>query len=288
MIDQESASNTDQPAQFPKPSRLARAIEYTKSYLEKCCAENNQESSSDKAARRTANATNWIAVFTFVTIGVGTAQYFALKRADETTRESFTAVQRPFIVPLELRITPMTDIRKKITHWLFQASIRNSGNTPAKDLVVFTTFAETPLAVDDGGLKLPDVPLIDPAVQLDRGLGTPAFVGPQVTIPIGQIGGAGIPLSHIQEIVSGKLLAYVTGAIRYKDRFKETEPHITKFCYRIGVSRDDKGILTPAYGLCRHWNCADDECDGDKARYRAELSEAYRKVGKGPEPVFMQ
>lgn len=235
--------------------------------------------------------TKWLVVWTAL-LFVGTLiSAGILWETDDTQRESFTAVQRPFIIPLELKITPTTDIRKKIVQWFFQPSIKNSGNTPTKDLMFYSTFAEAPRTpvANAGeafqGVQMPDVPWTDPDNAIDRGFGRRSFLGPQVTAPIG---GIGIPISHIQEMASGALRGYVSGSIRYKDRFRKTEPHVTKFCFQIGVSRNDKGLLIPSYGLCQHWNCVDEECEDDKKRYREELTEAYRKVGKEPDPVFMQ
>src|SRR5207253_2082305 len=89
-------------------------------------AQKQKESSEDRASRRTANATMAIAVFTAVTVIVGTLQWIALSSTDDKiarqaedirgqldqmkvtsdltresnriNREAFTAVQRAFIV----------------------------------------------------------------------------------------------------------------------------------------------------------------------------------------------
>jgi hypothetical protein len=72
---EEGASDTEQPPNPPEPSRFTRAVDYVKSYREHRRTAYQKETPADRATRRTAVATIWIAAFTFVTIGVGISQF---------------------------------------------------------------------------------------------------------------------------------------------------------------------------------------------------------------------
>src|SRR5580704_11059796 len=60
----------------------------------------------DTREYRIARSVKWatwvVALVTAINVIVAGLQWKALLRADRTTRESFTAVQRPFIVPINL------------------------------------------------------------------------------------------------------------------------------------------------------------------------------------------
>jgi hypothetical protein len=58
--------------------RWRRIIGYPKRYLQQSCARRQKESTQDRAAKRTARATIWIAVFTVVLAGVGIYQGSAI------------------------------------------------------------------------------------------------------------------------------------------------------------------------------------------------------------------
>jgi hypothetical protein len=75
LDNEERAANAHDPPNPPKPSRLTRAVENIKRCREHRRSERQKENPQDRAARKTAAATVWIAVFTFVTIGVGVSQF---------------------------------------------------------------------------------------------------------------------------------------------------------------------------------------------------------------------
>lgn len=94
-----------------------------------------------------------------------------------------------------------------------------------------------------------------------------ALIGPQDEVAIGTIG---MPLHLLQSDARNGMPFYLTAAIRYDDIFRKH--HVTKYCYVIGLSSEPDGVLKPTSGLCEHWNCADDECLGDRSDYQAETT----------------
>lgn len=69
----------EHPHYYDQPTRWFRFVARIKRYRDKRRAKKKQESASDRAARRTAIATVWIAIFTAATIGVGISQFFILR-----------------------------------------------------------------------------------------------------------------------------------------------------------------------------------------------------------------
>jgi hypothetical protein len=63
---------------------------------------------------------------------------------------------------------------------------------------------------------------------------------------------------------------YLFGVFHYQDWFSEGAEYRTKFCFAIIPFRED-GKLKVSYEPRLFWNCADDECDVDKAAYDAEV-----------------
>ena len=104
-----------------------------------------------------------------------------------------------------------------------------------------------------------------------------AVVGPKdgITIPY-------FDYKRIEDHLNDPSLQfYFYGEIRYNDVFPDTLLHVTKFCFKIAL------ISTPpdrvgAIDLCSHWNCADEECHADKARYDKELSELVEDIKSKP------
>jgi hypothetical protein len=68
---------------------------------------------------------------------------------------------------------------------------------------------------------------------------------------------------------------YYYVVIRYHDSFEGTKPHITKYCFAINNFQVTPAGLTsgilPFYTICKHWNCADEECDKDKIAYDEDV-----------------
>ena len=102
----------------------------------------------------------------------------------------------------------------------------------------------------------------DPADIVDRDHRLQAVnvvIGPHSTV---SFAGIGVPPDELN--TNSKPL-YLYGIAKYSDLFAGTPRHVTKFCFSI--SGPSQVNPRPSTGLCRHWNCTDDECPGDKAEY---------------------
>jgi hypothetical protein len=232
-----------------------------------------------------------IAVLTFIS-AVG-ALYIAISAFRETqrqvraaieankiSRESFTSVQRAFVTvatfDMSVRIGPRPSDGSQIKYWWFTPNIKNSGNTPTKNMnyLAIASCAPTPAGLgakqimycEAAGFREPS----DPADILGKPQirsGT-AIVGPQATVPVG---GVGVTEDFIKALENG-IPWFLYGIIQYNDIFPNSPTHVTKFCYQIIANISDKGELFPTYNFCTHWNCADDDCDDDRKAWEADVA----------------
>jgi hypothetical protein len=213
----------------------------------------------------------------------GLAVLNARKQAD-IAEKGLVDVQRAFIVVSGLKEEPVR-INDKITGFKFTPIIRNSGNTPAKQvrwvtldpfnavfIPQFREFCrdENPMDPD----QILNQPEKSPAIHVGRGILGPQdalLLAPEFTIDN----------RAFQDILDGQRLGkFYFGAIRYFDQFSKNE-RVTKYCYTISSFSDADGFEATGPGLkapsvhpfpavCKHWNCADEDCDSDKKRYDEE------------------
>ena len=92
----------------------------------------------DAFAQANLRLTRWLVIWTAVlaivaavTVGVAYVQWRALLKTDGTTREAFTAVQRPFIIA-----TALAASQDLPNYWTFQTILENTGSTPTKNMTV--------------------------------------------------------------------------------------------------------------------------------------------------------
>jgi hypothetical protein len=158
------------------------------------------------------------AVVGAISAGVAYIQWKALLRTDSTTREAFTAVQRPFIIANSLDA-----IQELPAYWSFRTVLENTGSTPTKNMTVTSSVSfSVPL--------LPDSPS-DPmelSVRADEPYPsvTDHFVGPR-----GKVGIDAVSLSSkiLEEMAEQRADFFVYGIARYNDQFAETHERSTKF-----------------------------------------------------------
>jgi hypothetical protein len=207
-------------------------------------------------------------------------QATAAIEGNKISRESFTSVQRAFITIDGLDISAIKSVEGgEITHWMFKTIIKNSGNTPTKDMR-WAHGGEAAGPVGEPIRTAPGMPLPttahDPDMMYDniihmRQYAPRALLGPQTKLPI-EVGGFGIPLIELRKISKGEAVYFIVASIHYHDVFKGSPEHITKSCFRIGAAIESDDTIKPSYGLCPHWNCADDECENDRREYEEEMA----------------
>jgi hypothetical protein len=221
-----------------------RFVRYIKRKFHEHRAKKEEENSADRAARKTATATAWIAAFTVAIAGVGVLQWRALIRTDETTREALVSVQRAFVVVhdfLHENITaPVAGLR--ITpRW------ENSGLTPTRELVTDGSWAlfKGKMAED---FDFPDLP----GVSIRR-----FVLGPKAVM---NGGGVLIPADVINEAKKGNNHLYIWGWADYNDIFKNTPRHRTEFCAEVLIGNGATASnMTATLLVCEQYNGADSE-----------------------------
>lgn len=194
-----------------------------------------------EAAKETADA---------VKSGSGAAQDSA-----NIARLSMIASDRAYIHYSGCRWTSHRQDKNSPIFWRIRAIWKNSGNTPPRNLRVYTQF------------ELLDAPLPDD-YQFIQQVHTEV---PAVLPPKGEIFGSWRDFTgaEVAAVKEHKKFLYVWGIVQYRDVFPDTPPRITKFCNMAALVT---GIPTLAWdektnpldlGLMTFsWhNCADDDCD---------------------------
>jgi hypothetical protein len=175
---------------------------------------------------------------------IGVLQWLTLDKSDETNRVGL----RPYISGVGLT----ADVERFPLYWNLSAILENSGGTPPFELrYVLRSSPELPL---------------DPEEVFQHPSETDAFFERSVA-PKGQIQvAAGMPLVSFFE---GRKAWYISGAIHYRDQFRGTPDHVSKFCFAVVSVKDIKtGSMRPGYDPCVFWNCIDEKaCANDRARY---------------------
>src|ERR1051326_3477744 len=80
MTDHETRDTPAPPAVKPHPSWIIGCVQRGRRYIREHRTKIQEEGAQDRASRRTANATIWIAILTAVTIAVGISQYIIFGR----------------------------------------------------------------------------------------------------------------------------------------------------------------------------------------------------------------
>jgi hypothetical protein len=225
--------------------------------------------------RLTRQLVIWTAVLAIVgavTAGVAFVQWRALLKADGTTREAFTAVQRPFVVAVNLEAN-----QDQPPYWTFRTILENTGSTPTKNMTV-TSAASFSVPI------LPDSPA-DPA-ELKKQPSEPYptatdhFIGPHGKVAIDAIS---LVTKTLEDMADQRADFFVYGIARYNDQFGETKERSTKFCFVVRPFKGLNGLSLNNRGLCHHWNCGDEDCDRDKLKYEAERTAMLQANPKAAE-----
>jgi hypothetical protein len=233
----------------------------------------------DDLARANLRVARWLMTWTAVlallgavTAGVGFVQWRALLKTDGTTREAFTAVQRPFIIATDLEAVQTLPL-----YWTFRTVLENTGSTPTKNMTVTSAVS----------FSLPVLPDSPPDPKDLRALSTEPyptvtdhFVGPHAKITVE---GVSLLTRTLEEMAEQRADFFVYGVARYNDQFAETTECSTKFCFVVRPYKGPNGLSLANRTLCHHWNCGDEDCERDNRKYGEELREALRRIPKAAE-----
>jgi hypothetical protein len=248
VSDHNKPSDTDKDSYYHQPTGWRRFIRDVKIGLKERRAKRKDESAPDKAARRTATATVWIAIFAVVTAAVGMGQW-SIQRG---TLDEMQAEQRPFAFISGMKIIPNQGMLGKNLTWFSVVTWENSGNAPTRHLTV--TYA-CPSYPD------PDAdPYVPPYGTLPW-RPTRLFLGPKATA---NYGGCQYAPETMAATLAGKYRTYELAVAIYED--SSGKAHLTEYCANIIPGSGDWLIsvrgAVPSYitDSCPVHNCADDEC----------------------------
>jgi hypothetical protein len=160
-----------------------------------------------------------------ITVGILSLQWFTFEKTDETNRVAL----RPYISGAGLN----AEVERWPGYWVLRTILENTGGTPSLELrYVIRSSPEFP---------------VDPEEMYKRPSETDAFFDRSIP-PKGQIQiEAGAPF--VTFFADPQKFWYVSGAIHYRDQFRGSEEHISKFCYRVTAVKDTKSNTTrPGYG----------------------------------------
>lgn len=207
-----------------------------------------------------------------ISASVAFIQWKALLKADATTREAFTAVQRPFIVAVGLN-----SVQDLAAYWTFQIVLENTGSTPTQNMSVTSSVSfSVPV--------LPDSPT-DPAELKPQSteaypIVTDHFIGPHGKVVID---GVSLLTKTLEDMADRRADFFVYGIARYKDAFAETAERSTKFCFVVRPYKGPAGLSLANRALCHHWNCGDEDCQRDKRKYEEERRDIVARNPKAAE-----
>jgi enamine deaminase RidA (YjgF/YER057c/UK114 family) len=269
LNNQEGSPASDKPAKAPNENWVFRGIRKIERYFQERSASKKKETPQDRAARRTANATWWIAGFTLVSVGVGISQAIianrtlvaisgqlaemqssseqverSIKASNRIADESKAAnaltgeANRPWIGAVTVTVVPpIFDMKDSIV----SVTLSNSGKSPA--YVVQTRCAAGVQTVSPTN---PQYPLN--AIQTAIGSKSIVVPGQQFTCPLRK---QAIPSQELARVKlsAGPYTFYIYGEIIYRDIATQSE-HMTHVCWSYNASVD-------AYVFCPTYNSAD-------------------------------
>jgi hypothetical protein len=226
----------------------------------------------------------FLGIYTILTGGI---MYESIQQA-ALTRDSFTTVQRAFITIVDLQFEATRDAQGKATSWMFIPIIENSGSTPTKDMKVTRIMTGGPTKPEEGwsqsypSIKLPHDPGDPDEVYYKPEPFHPThlLLGPKARLPLPLSATGGIGVDLLRNVIERGWEHAAFGVIHYYDIFPGTKEHVTKFCFAIGAEKTTQNEIKPRYGVCRHWNCADEECRADRDAYQSEVRDAFAKAGQ--------
>ncbi len=173
--------------------------------------------------------------------------------SNRISRKSLEDVQRAFVSPRKVEITPITaNNPKQAVAVQIDFGWENNGTTPARAL---TQHMST---------RWDAKPIPDDFVFQDEWLpGDERSIRATYISPKGSLGGGKflVPSATLLQIYSGTLHVYYWGWAKYTDAFQQR--HVTESCFELrsnGTAFDLKNGFPFHLDECARHNCVDDDC----------------------------
>jgi hypothetical protein len=179
----------------------------------------------------TAIATLVIAAFT-------ATLWYATNRQAELTKEAFIADRRAFVFATSFYSAWEEDKQTGLYNWRFRPILRNSGETPTKNMEMYVACEVRNTVLPPGYVFTPQATFIakgmmPPKFELQGGL------APQ---------GAAITPQDIVDSQEGRKFIYLWGWIKYRDVFPKTLEHTTRYCWQISPIGDPMKFVPNTLG----------------------------------------
>lgn len=189
---------------------------------------------SESADDRVADYTEILAWFTGVLAVVSVFQAYFIIRADRTSARTTSNAelamitsQRAYLFAEGFKALAETPAGQVGNHWRFRPWWRNSGDTPPKDLVVYTQCVVTDRPLADDYAFTFDTKDSGTGVISAKG----SSMGGQAPKQVSGEPNSAISPGEISQVQSGEKLIYLWGWASYNDVFPGTRRHLTHFCW---------------------------------------------------------
>jgi hypothetical protein len=189
--------------------------------------------------------------------GFTVAMYFANKEAADaardaakTSKESLESVQRAFLVFQTIRADH--ELRGKIGQWRIGGIWQNAGDTPAIHVSNYFNTRILSAEPDEQTFRGPE------AINFPS-----TYIGPKANQLTNLIFKSDDYLT-LTRAPSEKEGRYMWGWIAYNDSFPDTPIHVTETCELLAGETIVNNQISPAFALCHHHNCTDDNCEDYK------------------------
>jgi hypothetical protein len=176
-------------------------------------------------------------------------------KSEKISRLAMIAGGRAYVHHQGFKVASHYDEKKGQIFWRIISVWVNSGNTPARNLEVYTGFELRDSVLPD------DFPFSVPSdIQ-----GIPMTLAPK-----GVVGGIGCDIfgRDILALKEGKKHLYIWGVCKYRDVFPDTGAHVTRFCSVGGTVMGDpinhwseSNKVEIGFATYHKHNCADDDCN---------------------------
>jgi hypothetical protein len=189
--------------------------------------------------------------------GIGSAvgqlgdQATQTKNVADVNKEALTQVQRAFANPILESIPHFDQATRRPLMVDIHIKWVNEGNTPAIHWTMYNNFQT--MVKPDIRKDIPEAPSGEKS-QIYLFPKQPVFSEKLV-----------LRISDLDYYAKNNLHVYAWGWGRYRDIFKDTKEHITRYCYDIAIqstSNSDGGTVdwTAHPKLCSEGNCIDGDC----------------------------
>jgi hypothetical protein len=202
------------------------------------------------------------------------------RESNQISREAFTSVQRAYVIVDDIIIT-RRDWGEGSPAWSFYPHIRNIGNTQTRNMRAQSSSGD---ADDQYGPPDPAdmfINLYSTETEMKEALYRfYPILAPHSDYKISPSYGAGGNYNTMTKAAAGHVYTVSFGVIYYNDVFPNTPEYITKWCFLMRPIKDAKGDPDVIAFQCPYWNCADDECKDDKARYENRRARESKRLKK--------